>query len=657
MIDRLLDLPRSQKRALVLSLDLLLMPLCMWLAFALRLDSLWPSEIARFWWLYAAAPALGIPVFIRMGTYRAVMRYVGRRTFYSIAQAVTLQVLLLGLFAILAWPQEFSRSILVIYWLVCLLVLGGVRFVGRSCLEYHLNARRSPHRVVIFGAGEAGAELAQALRQGTDYAPVAFVDDRRALHGNEVHGLTVYPTSQLALLIERNRIDAILLAIPYARRERRRKVIAALDRLPVSVKTMPSLKDLVRGRASVGDVRDLDIDDLLDLIGRSPVSPDEGLLAKAVSGKSVMVTGAGGSIGSELCRQICALRPARLVLFDISEHALYEIQRELEKCGRSADDAITDGDSIDLIPVLGSVSDEARVVSVIRAFGVQVIYHAAAYKHVPLVEHNPIAGIHNNVFGTWHVARAAKITRVETFILISTDKAVRPTNIMGAAKRMAELLVQGFAAQPTGTCFTMVRFGNVIGSSGSVVPLFAEQIAAGGPVTVTDPNVVRYFMTIPEAANLVIQAGAMARGGEVFVLDMGEPVKILDIAHRMIRLRGLQVRDEQHPNGDIAVQFTGLRPGEKLHEELLIDDNVVPTDHPLILCAQEASLPWSKVTEILLGLQAACRAFDSSRAVALLLKAVVGYRPQCAIPDPIWRGSSASGRGASTALEPRRKVR
>jgi FlaA1/EpsC-like NDP-sugar epimerase len=521
-------------------------------------------------------------------------------------------------------------SVLGIFWALSLLYIGGSRLLAREYFQKRQKAADDRERVAIYGAGSAGIELAIGLKSGRDYKPVAFIDEKNELAGTTINNIQVYAPDHLPRLIEAQGINQVLLAIPEASRARRREIINRLEHLPVHVRTIPALGDLVSGVARVDEIQEVDI---ADLLGRDPVPPNEALFGRCVRGKSVMVTGAGGSIGSELCRQILRLHPSRLVLFEQSEYALYQIEKELRQVQQHGRDI--DG-SLDIIPVLGTVTQCRRVEAVLRSFGVQTIYHAAAYKHVPLVEMNPIEGVRNNVFGTWRAAEAALAAGVETFVLVSTDKAVRPTNIMGASKRLAELILQALAKNRGGTRFCMVRFGNVLGSSGSVVPLFREQIRQGGPVTVTHPEITRYFMTISEAVQLVIQAGSMGEGGDVFVLDMGEPVRIADLARRMIHLSGLSIHDEEHPDGEIAIVYTGLRPGEKLYEELLIGADVTGTDHPRILRAKEAELPWTELSRVLRELETAAQEFDSDRVRALLERTVSGYRPQCEIVDPVW---------------------
>jgi FlaA1/EpsC-like NDP-sugar epimerase len=471
-------------------------------------------------------------------------------------------------------------------------------------------------------------QLASALRSGHEYMPVAFIDDKKALQGASIASIKVHSSDGLDELIAKRRIKEILLAMPSLSKGEQKRILDKLEPLKIKIKVTPPIESLLSGELRVQDVREIEIEDLL---GRDQVVPDARLISTCISGKAVMVTGAGGSIGSELCRQIIRLRPARLILLDMSEFALYSIEQELRALRASLEF------DTELIPFLGSVLEQEKCKRILTVFSVETIYHAAAYKHVPLVEHNPIEGIRNNVFGTLSIAQAAIEARVTSFVLISTDKAVRPTNVMGSSKRLAELILQAFAKQKTNTRFCMVRFGNVLGSSGSVVPLFRRQIMAGGPITVTHPEITRYFMTIPEAAQLVLQAGAMGEGGDVFVLDMGEPVKIMDLAKRMVHLSGLEVRSDATPDGTIEIQHVGLRPGEKLYEELLIGENVEGTEHPLIMRAQEAEIPWAMLQGWLTELGGACNSFNYEQVRALLLKVVSEYTPQCGIEDFIWR--------------------
>jgi FlaA1/EpsC-like NDP-sugar epimerase len=488
--------------------------------------------------------------------------------------------------------------------------------------------------VVIYGAGEAGAELAIALMAGRTYQPVAYVDEKRSLIGTLIHGVPVVPPEEVHAAVRTEGVRTILLAIPTASRVRRSEVIRELESLGVRVQSVPDLEDIAAGRARVDDLRDVDV---ADLLGRDPVPPNKRLLDACIRGKNVLVTGGGGSIGSELCRQILRLAPRRLCVLEMSEHALYQIERELRQMADGA------GLQVEIVALLGSAHHRARMRDVMRSFAVQTVYHAAAYKHVPIVEHNMIEGIHNNLISTWYTAEAAVECGVETFVLISTDKAVNPTNVMGATKRLAEMVLQGMQRRAGGrTRFCMVRFGNVLESSGSVVPLFREQIRRGGPVTVTHPEIVRYFMMIPEAAQLVLQAGSMGLGGDVFVLDMGQPVRIQDLARRMVQLSGLTVKDDKNPDGDIEIRFTGLRPAEKLYEELLIGKNVTGTEHPMIMRAVEHSLPWDDMEQILAELMGVLDQFDCAAASALLHRAVVEYQSADGVQDLVWSRSAAA---------------
>ncbi len=517
------------------------------------------------------------------------------------------------------------RTVVGIYFLVLLLLTSGSRLLFRMILNYGVKGSAP---VLIYGAGESGRQLLPALMQAKEYFPVAFVDDNPRLHKAVIHGVTVYPSDKLSYLVDRYGIKKILLAMPSVSKSQRQKVITRLEHLPCEVLSIPGMVDLVEGRAQISNLKKVSIDDLL---GRDPVAPDAKLMAENITGKAVMVTGAGGSIGSELCRQIVRYKPAKLVLFELSEYALYAIEKELS--------ALCDKEvlNVPVIPLLGSVQRQNRLQMVMKSFGIQTVYHAAAYKHVPLVEHNVVEGVRNNVFGTLYCAESAIESGVETFVLISTDKAVRPTNTMGTTKRLAELVLQALSARQSQTRFCMVRFGNVLGSSGSVVPLFEKQIAQGGPVTLTHRDIIRYFMTIPEASQLVIQAGAMGHGGDVFVLDMGDPVKIYDLAKRMIRLSGLSVRDDKNPDGDIAIEVTGLRPGEKLYEELLIGDSVQGTSHPRIMTANEVMLPWQDLSLLLKELDQACHDFDHERIRSLLLQAPAAFKPTDDICDLVWQ--------------------
>jgi UDP-N-acetylglucosamine 4,6-dehydratase len=568
-----------------------------------------------------------LPVFVRLGLYRAVVRYIGTKAILTVLAGVTLSTAMLLLLDLLFAPHQVPYTALIIYWSLALIYVAGSRSIIRYLFSYFGGNSRTARRVAIYGAGEAGARLSAVLQGGAEFAPIAFVDDKRMLQGNHINGLTVYAPEKLQSLIDDLGIERVLLAMPTASRRRRQEILESLEPLGIRVQSLPELSDIISGYARIDELRDVDVNDLL---GRDPVPPIPSLFKSCIAGKSVMVTGAGGSIGSELCRQIMKSVPHRLVLFEMSELALYTIENELKQIAQS------EGLKVEILPLLGNAHHRHRVREVMSACGVQTVYHAAAYKHVPIVEHNVVEGLHNNVISTWYTAEAALETGVETFVLISTDKAVNPANIMGATKRFAELVLQGLQSRTTHTRFSMVRFGNVLDSSGSVVPLFREQIRSGGPVTVTHRDVIRYFMTIPEAAQLVIQAGAMGKGGDVFVLDMGRPVKIDDLARRMINLMGLSVRDKSNPDGDIEIKYTGLRTGEKLYEELLIGTNIAGTDHPRIMRAFEHSLSWERVRQLLDDLLIALASFDCQRAIARLSEAVGEYRNTGETQDFIW---------------------
>ncbi|EGE2370295.1 polysaccharide biosynthesis protein, partial [Shigella sonnei] len=608
MIDRILELPRIVKRGIIICIDVVMVIFSFWLSYWLRLDEQTAFLSAPMWFAAAILTIFTVFIFIRIGLYRAVLRYVSAKIMLLIPVGILASTLSLVVISY-SLSIMLPRTVVGIYFLVLLLLTSGSRLLFRMILNYGVKGSAP---VLIYGAGESGRQLLPALMQAKEYFPVAFVDDNPRLHKAVIHGVTVYPSDKLSYLVDRYGIKKILLAMPSVSKSQRQKVITRLEHLPCEVLSIPGMVDLVEGRAQISNLKKVSIDDLL---GRDPVAPDAKLMAENITGKAVMVTGAGGSIGSELCRQIVRYKPAKLVLFELSEYALYAIEKELS--------ALCDKEvlNVPVIPLLGSVQRQNRLQMVMKSFGIQTVYHAAAYKHVPLVEHNVVEGVRNNVFGTLYCAESAIESGVETFVLISTDKAVRPTNTMGTTKRLAELVLQALSARQSQTRFCMVRFGNVLGSSGSVVPLFEKQIAQGGPVTLTHRDIIRYFMTIPEASQLVIQAGAMGHGGDVFVLDMGDPVKIYDLAKRMIRLSGLSVRDDKNPDGDIAIEVTGLRPGEKLYEELLIGDSVQGTSHPRIMTANEVMLPWQDLSLLLKELDQACHDFDHERIRSLLLQA------------------------------------
>lgn len=647
----LLALPRRQKRLIQVATDVVLVWLALWMAFVVRLgiDEM-VNPIIFHPWLFFSAPLVAVPLFIRFGMYRAVMRYFGNDALVAIIKAVSLSSLILGL--VVYWYSNHQnvvpRSIIFNYWWLSLIMIGGLRLAMRQYFlgDWFAASQHVPFtnrddglpRVAVYGAGAAGNQLVAALRMGRLMRPVAFIDDDVSISDRIISGLQVYKPKHIQRMIEVTGAQEILLAIPSSNRGRRREILGFLEGFPLHVRSVPGFMDLASGRVKVDDIQEVDI---ADLLGRDTVPAQEDLLEHCIRGRSVMVTGAGGSIGSELCRQILSLRPTTLLLFEHGEFNLYSILTELEQ--RIARESLP----VRLLPILGSVRNQSKLLDVMKAWHVDTVYHAAAYKHVPMVEHNIAEGVLNNVLGTLYTAQAALQSGVANFVLISTDKAVRPTNVMGSTKRLAEMTLQALSreaapilfgeksniSQVNKTRFTMVRFGNVLGSSGSVIPLFHRQIKSGGPLTVTHPKITRYFMTIPEAAQLVIQAGSMGLGGDVFVLDMGEPVKIVELAEKMVHLSGLSVRSEKNPQGDIAIEFTGLRPGEKLYEELLIGDNVAQTQHPMIMSANEDHISWEALKVRLNQLLAAVDEDDYTRVRQLLRETVSGYTPDGEIVD------------------------
>ncbi|KWU52352.1 hypothetical protein AWV77_05300 [Pseudomonas palleroniana] len=651
----LLKLPRHQKRLIQVFADVVLVFLALWMAFVVRLgiDEMINPVITHLW-LFVAAPVIAIPLFVRFGMYRAVMRYFGNDALVAIIKAVSLSSLILGV--VVYWYSNHQnlvpRSIVFNYWWLSLIMVGGLRLTMRQYFlgDWFAAAQHMPFtsredglpRVAIYGAGAAGNQLVAALRMGRVMRPVAFIDDDTTISDRVISGLQVYKPKHIQRMIDATGAQEILLAIPSSSRGRRREVLGFLEGFPLHVRSVPGFMDLASGRVKVDDIQEVDI---ADLLGRDSVPAQDELLEHCVKGQSVLVTGAGGSIGSELCRQILDLKPTTLLLFEHSEFNLYSILSELEQ--RITRNSLP----VKLLPILGSVRDQSKLLDVMKTWHVDTVYHAAAYKHVPIVEHNIAEGVLNNVIGTLNTAQAALQAGASNFVLISTDKAVRPTNVMGSTKRLAELTLQALSreiapvlfgdksnvSRVNKTRFTMVRFGNVLGSSGSVIPLFHKQIKSGGPITVTHPKITRYFMTIPEAAQLVIQAGSMGLGGDVFVLDMGEPVKIVELAEKMIHLSGLSVRSDKNPHGDIAIEFSGLRPGEKLYEELLIGDNVVATPHPMIMSANEDHLPWEFLKVKLSELLAAVDQDDYNRVRQLLRDTVSGYTPDGEIVDWIYQ--------------------
>ena len=647
----LLTLSHQQKRVIQVVADVVLVWLALWLAFVVRLgiDEM-SNPIKLHLWLFVVAPLIATPLFIRLGMYRAVMRYFGNDALISIIKAVSLSSLLLAV--VMYWystpANVVPRSIIFNYWWLSLVMLGGLRLAMRQYFlgDWFAAAQHVPFtrrddglpRVAIYGAGCAGNQLVAALRMGRAMRPVAFIDDDEGITGRVISGLHVFKPEQMQEMIERTGAQEVLLAIPSTSRGRRREILSLLEGYPMHVRSVPDFMDLASGRVKVDDIQEVNI---ADLLGRDAVPAQGELLEHCIKGLCVLVTGAGGSIGSELCRQILALRPTTLLLFDHSEFNLYSILSELEQ--RVNRELLP----VKVLPILGSVRNPQKLLDMMKTWQVDTVYHAAAYKHVPMVEHNIAEGVLNNVIGTLNTAQAALQSGVANFVLISTDKAVRPTNVMGSTKRLAEMVLQALSREVAPvlfgdkanvlrvnkTRFTMVRFGNVLGSSGSVIPLFHKQIKAGGPLTVTHPNIPRYFMTIPEAAQLVIQAGSMGQGGDVFVLDMGAPVRIVELAEKMILLSGLSVRSEKNLHGDIEIEFTGLRPGEKLYEELLIGDNVVATQHPMIMSAHEDLLSWEVLKDRLTHLLDAVEEDDYARVRLLLRDTVSGYAPEGEIVD------------------------
>jgi FlaA1/EpsC-like NDP-sugar epimerase len=658
-----LALPRPAKRFVALMVDLSLCVLTVWLAYYLRLGEFISFAGASEWahgavWAGVASVSIALPIFVVSGLYRAIFRYSGWPALLAVARAVGIYGLLYASVFTAIGVAGVPRTVGIIQPMLLLLFVGASRALARVWLgDQYLSIlkRASRPKVLIYGAGTTGRQLAAAMANSHEMQVAGFLDDDDRLHGHVLNGQPIYNPADLDNLATTLNISDVLLAMPSLSRKRRNEILSQIRVARVAVRTLPSVTDLAQGKVSISDLRELDIDDLL---GREPVTPNHILLAKNIVGKVVLVTGAGGSIGSELCRQILAVNPAKLLLIEQSEFALYAIHQELEEKLAGLDVATPPV----LVPLLASVQDDDRMREIMSTWHPDTVYHAAAYKHVPLVEHNPAAGIKNNVLGTLRTAQAAAENGVADFVLISTDKAVRPTNVMGASKRLAEMALQALAAAQSatqavaggtvgtgGTKFSMVRFGNVLGSSGSVVPKFRQQIRDGGPITLTHPEVTRYFMTIPEAAQLVIQAGAMAKGDDVFVLDMGQPVKIMDLARRMVELSGLTVKDEQHPDGDIEIAVTGLRPGEKLYEELLIGDNPKPTVHPRIIKAHEEFIPWAEFEAKLTALEMALNVNDVGVIRLMMQQLVAGYIPSDDIVDWVYLEQEAEAQALGVA--------
>ncbi|MFT7289525.1 MAG: FlaA1/EpsC-like NDP-sugar epimerase [Halieaceae bacterium] len=629
---RMIEMPRNVKQGMVLAADMVFATVAMAIAFGYPFSS--QTSMPGLVELFCAALTLiaSALIFLRLGLYRAIIRFMGQQAIWSIIQAVSYSTLVLGA-AVFFTRADVPRSMPFVYWALAMCSIGGTRLIVRA--NYQTRLRSSTKNVLIYGAGGSGRQLLTALHHGDQYRVVAFIDDDPRAQHAVINGLQVVRPKDLERLIEEHAITQVLLAIPSATPDRRREIINSLVGLPVHVRTVPKINELVDGAAAVSQIQDIDLDDLL---GRDPVPPHPELIDRCITDKVVMVTGAGGSIGAELCRQILEAGPRELVLLENSEYALYRIEREIKELQARKDT------HVETVCLLGSVRDQRRMETIFRTFRVQTVYHAAAYKHVPMVEHNVAEGVANNVFGSWHAAEAARLAKVETFVLVSTDKAVRPTNIMGASKRFAELILQGLAQEEVDTRFCMVRFGNVLGSSGSVVPLFREQIEAHGPVTVTHPEVSRYFMSIQEAAQLVLQAGAMGTGGDVFVLDMGEPVRIVDLAKRMIRLSGHEVGGGRGGLNAVDIEFIGLRPGEKLHEELLLGSSVSGTGHPMIMRAEEECLSHGQVGIALQKLMVHCESMDCQGITHVLREAVNGFANHEVRHDHLWVKQGLAGK-------------
>lgn len=629
--ERLIALPRWVKRSLLIANDFFVLSFALWLAYSVRLNTAYfpPDETA--WLLFLLAPIIGVLTFYFRGLYRLVTRYFRDEAAGRIYITISLAVLIWALTLYLIGIPGVPRSVVIIYGFFAAAFTRLSRQLAGWILQSIPNVTMASLdnrvRVLIYGAGETGLELLRALQDSKEYLPIGFIDDNESLWGQSIHKLKVYRPNKISKLVRRDGVKEVFLALSSSSIQQRRNVIRSLEDYPVTVKTLPALEDIASGKVEISDLRPIDVEDLL---GRDPVPPDATLLGQDIKGKSVMITGAGGSIGSELTRQIVRLSPKRLILFDVSEVSLYEIHEQAQSLLRKLKrEAKAEGETLprtEIFAVLGSVLDNEMLSNALATHAVETIYHAAAYKHVPMVEQNPIAGLRNNTFGTLSMAAAAIDQGVERVVLISTDKAVRPTSVMGASKRLAEMILQGLAKEhESETVFTMVRFGNVLDSSGSVVRLFKQQIRDGGPITVTHPDIIRYFMSIPEAAELVLQAGAMAQGGEVFVLDMGSPVKIDDLARTMVHLSGLQVKDENNPGGEIEIEYVGLRQGEKLYEELLIGENTTGTQHPRIMKNSEPHPEWEQLNEELQALEHAIEDLDADEVQAILKRTVEGY--------------------------------
>jgi len=625
MLKALLNSQRSTKRILSVIYDSFAIPFAIFLALSLRYGELTINTSLPMLGVITGTTVVTIAVFIRLGLYRAVIRYMTEQAFLSLIVGMIVSSLFLATGSFLL-QAPLPRSGIIIYIFTGFVLVGLPRLFVRGVVN-QLESANEEH-VLIYGAGKQGIALVNALSKEDNYKPCVFIDDCIQKQGSIIGGLKVLPFESIANLSKNKKYKKILLALGDTSRSDRQTLVSKLEQYPLEVLTTPSVQDIVSGKSQVDEVKEVEIEDIL---GRDSIAPDRKLLENDISGKNVLITGAGGSIGSELCRQVLPQKPSKLILLELNEYSLYAIEQELLLTAKST------GAEVEIISILGSVQRQSRLENIFKTFHIQTIYHAAAYKHVPMVERNVVEGVRNNVFGTWFCAEAAITAGVEKFVLISTDKAVRPTNVMGASKRLAELVLQALSKRQQETLFTMVRFGNVLGSSGSVVPLFRKQIKTGKSITVTHPDITRYFMTIPEASQLVIQAGAMGKGGDVFVLDMGEPVKIVDLAKKMIHLSGLTERTEKSPTGDISIEYTGLRPGEKLYEELLVGDNVEGSGHPRIMTANETYLSWPETHNLLGRLDKSCHEFKVQEVIDLLLEAPASFKKQGESPDWVYK--------------------
>ena len=617
MKTKLLTLDRIYKQLITLFFDVVILTVSLWLSFFLRFGEPFNPYLVDNLWLFIFVPIIAIPLFVKLGLYRAVLQYIGIKVISTSFNAITISCFAITFFMYFfldSSSEDLPRSIMPIFWFVSNTFIITSRFLLKGMMYSWDNSVNKRKQTIIYGAGSAGVQLAESLKKSIDYAPVAFIDDDKQKHGTIINFLKISSFNSLKKVIKKHEAKLILIAIPSTSQSRRVEILKKLSKFPLEVKVLPSVDNIINGEVTIESIKKVQVEDIL---GRDAVVPQEKLLKKNIKAKNVLVTGAGGSIGSELCRQILELSPSKIVLIENSEFNIYSVHQELLKSKKR----------FEIIPKLATVTNLQQVNQIIKEHEINTIFHAAAYKHVPMVEMNISEGVYNNVIGTYNVAKAALDNNVENMLLISTDKAVRSTNVMGASKRFSELILQAFSEEKSNTCFSMVRFGNVLDSAGSVVPLFRGQIKEGGPVTVTHRNITRYFMSIPEAVQLVLQAGAMAKGGDVFVLDMGDPIKILDLAYRMIHLSGLKPIDTENPNGDIKIKFTGLRPGEKLYEELLIGDDVIQSEHPRIMQAREEKLPLELIIKKVNEISKLRDVQNDIEIKEILLKNVNGYKP------------------------------